>query len=115
MSIGPEPRRKSTYSLPLTSLTRPPYPSLMTTPPNKLPRLPPGMNCFALAIKARSLSLTLRSGNLVLLLGLGRGEALALLVLAQSLPREAIIANQCCVAEQIGLPYNGVGDRGTAT
>src|SRR5579872_6035010 len=42
MNIGPEPNRKSTYSLPLTSHTRAPRPSRITMSPARLPKLPAG-------------------------------------------------------------------------
>ncbi len=42
MNIGPEPSRKSTYSLPETSHTRPARPSAITMSEDRLPKLPPG-------------------------------------------------------------------------
>ena len=44
MNIGPEPSRKSTYSLPLTSQTRPPRPSRITMSGGRLPKLPAGQD-----------------------------------------------------------------------
>src|SRR5215471_3283130 len=49
-NIGPEPSRKSTYSFPLSSHTRPPRPSRITMSPGKLPKVPPGKTRFARSI-----------------------------------------------------------------
>src|SRR4051812_37727997 len=47
MNIGPEPSRKSTYSLPCSSQMRPPWPERTTTSAGMLPKLPPGSTRLA--------------------------------------------------------------------
>src|SRR6516162_7680381 len=43
--------QESTYSLPLSSHTRPPRPSRVTTSPGKLPKVPPGRTRFAFSTR----------------------------------------------------------------
>src|SRR6516165_4090638 len=57
-SIGPEPSKKSTYSLPLSSHTRPPRPSRITTLDETFPKVPPGSTRLAFSMSPRSISLS---------------------------------------------------------
>src|SRR6516162_1897603 len=57
-SIGPEPSKKSTYSLPLSSHTRPPCPSRITTLDATFPKVPPGRTRLAVSTSPRSISLS---------------------------------------------------------
>src|SRR5258708_2420535 len=52
--MGPEPSRKSTYSLPSSSQTWPPRPSRMTMSAGMLPKLPPGRTRFAVSMSSSS-------------------------------------------------------------
>src|ERR1700722_17130019 len=56
MNIGPEPNRKSTYSLPETSQTRPALPSPITMSEVRLPKPPPGSTRRANATRLNSCS-----------------------------------------------------------
>ena len=52
MNIGPEPSRKSTYSLPASSQIRPPLPSFRITSAGMLPKLPPGSTRLACSTRS---------------------------------------------------------------
>src|SRR5436190_14521816 len=52
MNIGPEPSKKSTYSLPCSSQIRPPWPDRSSTSAGMLPKLPPGSTRLASSIKS---------------------------------------------------------------
>src|SRR5260370_41673918 len=52
MNIGPDPSRKSTYSLPRSSQMRPPLPARRMTSAGMLPKLPPGSTRLASSMRS---------------------------------------------------------------
>src|SRR6185369_8217505 len=68
MNIGPEPSRKSTYSLPRSSQMRPPLPARSITSAGMLPKLPPGITRLASSIRSATGSNALCTAMALLLL-----------------------------------------------